>query len=172
MSSRAADLPRIGRGSGQPSRQQTGAGAGDRAVDGGQQAALALAGQGAGQFQVAPRRGVDLHDRALRHLARRIEPGHPAFLRQLDIVHQRAGRRDLRPAEIAEGVERSDPEKIEQALAAIFAIETTVGLDRQPAFPFAEQLEQVRLLDQPFRQHQFLRVEPLERRRQASRVTG
>ena len=60
------DRRRIGQRRRQAVRQQARAGAGDAAVDGRQQAALAAAGQGLGQFEIAPRRRVDLHDGAGR----------------------------------------------------------------------------------------------------------
>ena len=77
-SSRARDQRRVGRGPVQPRLQQARAAAGHRAVDGGEQRALAPAGEAAGQLQVAPRRRVDRHQPARRLAHRRPQQRQPA----------------------------------------------------------------------------------------------
>src|SRR5262249_20972317 len=90
----------------QPGRQQASAGAGARAVDGGEQRALALAGEAAQQLEIAAGGGVDLQHRALGEPARRRETRQLAGLGQLDVVDERAGGGELRARERAEAVER------------------------------------------------------------------
>ncbi len=102
------DLGYIGERRRQPRGQLTGAGGGDRAVDGRKQASLALAGQGPGQLEIAPRRRVDAHMRLGRRAGRRRESGELAFLRQLQISDERAGGRQFGARELTEAVERRD----------------------------------------------------------------
>ena len=77
--------------------QKPGAGAGQGLVDNAQKTVFSRPGERHRQFQVAPGRGVDLHHLALDHLPGRHEAGHPAFLRQFQVVHQGARRRQLGP---------------------------------------------------------------------------
>ncbi len=70
------------------------------------QAALALARQRLGQLEVAPGRGIDLQEGAGRASAAAGATPAACPLRQLDVIHERARRRDLGAREIAEGVER------------------------------------------------------------------
>ena len=72
---------------------------GHRAVDRGEQRALAPAAEAARQLQVPPRRRVDRHQPARRLARRRPEQRQPALLGQLEVVDDGAERRSLRPAE-------------------------------------------------------------------------
>ena len=71
--------------------------AGDRAVDRGEQRAVAPAGEAAGQLEVAPGRRVDLHQPAGALAHRRAQQRQPPALGQLEIVDDRAERRRPRP---------------------------------------------------------------------------
>ena len=164
------DVLRRGQRCRQPRRQQAGAGAGARAVDGGEQRALALAGQAAQQLEVAAGGGVDLHDRALGDAARGGEARQLAGLGQLDIVDQRAGGREFGAGEGAEAVERLHAvERLEPA-AAVLAVEAGRGQRRQRRLPVAEQLEMLRLLQQAIGQQQFARLEAGECSREIGRL--
>ena len=59
--------------------------------------ALAAAGEAARQLEVAPGRGVDLHQPAGALAHRRPQQRHPAALGQLEVVDDRAERRRARP---------------------------------------------------------------------------
>ena len=127
------------------------AGAGQGAVDRRQQAAAPFARQAHGQFEVAPRRRVDLHHRLGQHSLRRREIGCPARLGQRDIIDERPGRGDLGPAEIAEPVERSDPVEAFEPPPCRLAVEARVGERGQRRLPFGEQFEQRRPGQEPLR---------------------
>ena len=128
------------------------AGAGDAAVDGREQAALALAGEGLAEFEIAPRRRVDLQERARGELARWQQRRHLALLRQRDVIDERARSRQLGAAEIAEAVEHAYAVERLEPLAPVLAVEARIRERRERALPFAPQLEEVGTLDQPFGQ--------------------
>ncbi len=114
---------------------------GDGPVERRQEAAAALAREARRQFEIAPGRRVDLHDRPRRHPPRRFEMRRPALLGEADIIDERAGRGDFRPPEIAEAVERLDPIEGFEAPARPVAIEPGIGERRQGRLPKGEQLE-------------------------------
>src|SRR5215471_19315768 len=95
----------------------------DSPIDCRDKAAVAFAGQGGRQFEVAPRRCIDLHDRARYDPARRREMRRAIQLRQADIVDKRARRGDFRTAEIAEPVERADTVMALEPAARTLALE-------------------------------------------------
>ena len=156
-----------GRGVGQRRRELGGEQArprpGHRAVDGGEQAAAPVAGQGAGQLQVAAGRRVDLHDGAGAEPARRRQARHAALLRQLHIGDQRTGRRHLGAGELAVGVQRADAVEGEQPLPPVLAVEARSRLHGQAGLPFAPQLVEVGALAQLLGDQHLLRVEAAER---------
>ena len=88
-------------------RPEPRAGAGQGAVDGGEQRALALAGQGLRLSSRLRRVAASISIAAPRASApRRRQARQPALLGQLDVIDQRAGGGDLGAAEAAEAVER------------------------------------------------------------------
>src|SRR5205823_7082180 len=92
-------------------RQEARAGAGQGAVDRRQKTTAPLAREALGQFEVAARRGVDLHDRAGEDALRRHQIGRaallcPALLSEGDVIDERTRGGDLGAAELAEPVER------------------------------------------------------------------
>ena len=82
--------------------------AGHGAVDGGEQAAVARAAGPCASSRLRRVAASIAIDRARGHAAQRLQRRHAALLGQLDIIEQRAGRRELGAAEAAEGVERGD----------------------------------------------------------------
>jgi hypothetical protein len=156
----------IGERGRQPSGQQTRAGAGARAVDGGEQRALALAREAAQQLEVAAGGGVDLEHRALRQAARGGEARQLAGLGQLHIVDERAGSGELRAREGAEAVERLHAVERFEPAAAVLAVEARGRQRRQRRLPLAEQLEQLRLLHQAIGQQQLARLQAGKRSRE------
>ena len=103
------------------------AGPGQGAVDDRQEAAAPLARQALRQFEVAPRRRIDLHDRLRQDALRRLQIGAASLLGQCHVIDERTGGGDLRAAELAEPVERPDPVKIFKAPPRRFAVEARVG---------------------------------------------
>ena len=101
-----ADQPGVGRGRVQPDLDEPRAAAGHRAVDGGEERAVAAAREAAGQLEVAPGRGVDLHQAAGAFAHRRAQQRQAAALGQLEVVDDGAERADLGAAEGGEAVER------------------------------------------------------------------
>ncbi len=89
------------------------------AVDCGKQRPFAFARQTGKQFQVSPRRRVDFHQHARRPAAQGVQAGHLSFLRQIDIVQQRARRARFAFVERAERVQRLNVEKRLQPLFAV-----------------------------------------------------
>ena len=160
------DSHRIGQRRRQPRQQQPGAGAGNGAVDDTDQAALALAGERAGQLQVAASGAVDLHGSPGRQTTRRRESRQATLLRQLDVVDERAERRHFRRRERAEPVERLDAEHRLQPAAAGRLVETARRQRRQPSAPLGGAAGEWFLLQQPVRQQQLARIEPRQRRRE------
>ena len=146
-------------------RQQPGAGAGDAAVDRRQQASGMLARKGLGQFEIASCRRVDRHEGARGDVTRRLQGGQLALLGQIDVIDEDARRRDLRPAEGAEGVERLDAQHRLETPARVLAVEARIGQGRQAALPIGEQLEEFAALLQFLRQQDFARRQPCQRRR-------
>ncbi len=158
------DRLRIGQRPGQIGRQAPRAGPGHGPVDRGEQAAAPLARQRLDQFQIAPGRGIDLHDRADAQAARLAELGQFAALGQVDIFDEGAAGSAFRTAEGAEPVQRADAIELGQALAAGFAVEAGIGLRRQHGTPFGQQLEEFGLLQQPVAQQQLARLKPCQGR--------
>ena len=116
----------VGQGRRQPFAEQARAGAGHGAVDDGEQAALALAAEGAAELEVAAGGGVDFQDRAGADARELRQARHLALLGQLDIVEDAAGGGQLGAGEGAEGVERGDLVEILQAQARILAVEARI----------------------------------------------
>ena len=106
-----ADAGEVGRGGGQARFQQAGPAAADRAVDRGEERSLAAARQAAGQLEIAPGGGVDLHEAAGPLLHRRPQERQAAALGQLQIIDERAERRHLGPREAAEARQFAGPER-------------------------------------------------------------
>ena len=147
-------------------RQQAGAGAAHRAVDDREQAALAAAGEGFRKLEVAPGRGVDLHDRALAQPARPAEARQATLLGQLDIIDERAGRGHLGAPERAEGVEGLHAvERLEAAPGAL-AVEPAAGLGHEHALPLGEAVRELRPVEQAVGQQDLTGRETREGRRQ------
>ena len=105
-----ADAVRMGEGAGEPLGEEPRAARRHRAIDGGEQAACPLAGQGPGEFQVGAGRRIDGKRRAGGVAGGRVERRTAVDLRLLDVEERAAGRCDLGRAEGAEGVEGRDPE--------------------------------------------------------------
>ncbi len=133
------------------------AGSRDGPVDRRGEAALALAREGCRQFEIAPGRGVDLHDRGGHDLPRRLQVRRPALLGQPDVINEGAGGGELGAAKTAEPVERADPVEFLQTAARRLALEAGIGERRQGRLPFGEQLEQRRAGQQPLRQKELAR---------------
>ena len=95
----------IGR-AGQPAFEQPRAAAGQGAVHHCQQRIAAPAGKVAHQFEVAPGGGIYLHMAARFFLHRRGEQWHFSALGQLQIIDNRAHRRQLRPGKLAKTLKR------------------------------------------------------------------
>ena len=107
----------------QPPLQEARAPGGHGAVDAGEKRAVAPAGKAADDLETAPGRGVDLH-RATRRLAQgRPEERHRPGLGQVEIVDERAQRRDLAARRAAPGVGRLHPEQRQQAALPGLAVE-------------------------------------------------
>jgi hypothetical protein len=115
------------------------------------------------QLQVAAGGAVDLQHGAAGDSPGRFEARQLAGLRQLDIVDERTGGGQLGTGEGAEAVECLDAVERLQPAARVLAVEARGGQRRQDRFPFAEQLEQVRLLQQPVRQQQLAGIKAGER---------
>ena len=113
------DHMEVERGRGETAFEKPGAAGGDGTVDGGEERAVAAAGQGLGQFQVAAGCGVDLHRAAEGFADGRAEKRHPAALGEVEVVDEGAHRGDLGPVEAAEGVEGGDGEEVAEALLGI-----------------------------------------------------
>ena len=109
--------------------QEPRAGAGQRAVDRREQAALALARQASAVSSRLRRvAGVDLHHRAgaTRRGAARAAAAVPCWV-SATIIDEGAGGGDLGPAESAEPVERLDAVELRAGGAAGLAVEARVG---------------------------------------------
>ncbi len=112
------DRDRIAQGARQPGRQLARAGAGRRAIDGKQQAALPLARERAQQLQAGAACGIDDETVGGPRAARGTQARHLADLRQLHVLEQRADGRQLGARELAEGLQIGDAQpRLEQALA-------------------------------------------------------
>ena len=146
--------------------QQPRAGRSDGAVDRRQQAAAALARRIGDQFEIAPGRRVDLHDRARHHPARRFEVWRPALLGQADVIDERAGGGDLGPAEIAEPVECCDPVELLEPPAGHAALEAGIGQRGQNRLPFGQELVERRAGQHPLGQQDLAGCEAGEVARQ------
>ncbi len=149
------DRSRLGQWRRQVIGEEAGAGPGHRMVDRREQAPLALAGEGRHEFEIAPRRRIDLHDRCRHDLPGRFEMRRPSLLGQPDVIHEGAGSGELGAAKTAEPVERADPVEFLQAAARRLALEAGIGQRRQGRLPFGQHLEQRRAGQQPLR-HQDL----------------
>ena len=90
--------------------QQPSANGRHRAVDGVEQAAGALAGEGSGEFEIGACRRIDGQRRPARLPRRRRQSGPRADLRALDIEQGRAGGGEFGPPELPEPVEGRDAE--------------------------------------------------------------
>ena len=99
----------VGKRRADPRCQQAPPGGADRHVDGSQQAAAGLAGQGAGDFQRPAGGLVDFHVACLGHRLDRAQPRHIAFLRQLDIAEKRAGGGQHGARELAISIKTGNP---------------------------------------------------------------
>ncbi len=102
------DAGQVGERPGQMLGQEARAVRRHRAVDGGEQAPRPLAGEGARQFEVGPRGGIDGERRAGLLAARHGERRAGGELGAGDVEEARSRRRDLRAAEPAEPVEGRD----------------------------------------------------------------
>ena len=156
------DRAGVGERGRQALRQQPAARRGDGAVDDAEQAALAFAGQGAGELQVAPRRRVDRHHPGGVEAPRRLQPRQLALLRELDVLDQRPAGGELGAAEAAEGVEGGDAEGGLEAPLPAAAVEAAGGLRSQDILAVAEQLEEFRLLEQAVGDQQLGRFQARE----------
>src|SRR6516162_3944327 len=114
---------------------------GDGAVNRGDKAPLALAGQCRNQLEVPPRRRIDLHDRARYHPPWRLEMWRAIQLGQPDIVDEGSGRSHFRAAEIAKPVEGADTIEILKAVARALALEACTGERCQSRLPLGKELE-------------------------------
>ena len=103
------------------------AGAGQGAIDRRQKTAAPLAREALGQFEVAPRRGVDLHDRAGENALRWHQIGGAALLCQRDVIDERAGGGDLGPSELAEPVERLNAIEVFKPPPRRLAVKPRIG---------------------------------------------
>ena len=116
--------PRLDRGQvhqrgGQVLPQQPRARARDRPVDRAEQAARARAARGGDDFQAFPRRRVDRDMRAARLAQRRREEGQCPLARMVEIGDEPAHGGEFAAAELAEAVQRRDPEQaLERVLRA------------------------------------------------------
>src|SRR5579875_3049734 len=128
-----------------------------RAVDRRQQAALALPGERRHEFEIAPRRGVDLHDRTRHDAARRLEIGRRILLGQGEIVDQRPGGGQFGAPEGPEAVEGADLIEAFEAAAPGLAVKAGVGQRRQRPLPLAPQLAQGRPRQQALGQQDLAR---------------
>ena len=151
---------RIGQRRRDAGRQEAAPRPGDRAVHGPEQAALAAAGQRLDEFEVAPRGGVDLHDRAGGQTAQRRQARQAALLGQLDVVDQGAGSGQLATGEIAEGLEGLDLKHLLEAAPRVDAVETCGGQGRKRGLPLAQHLEQLRPLQKALGQQQLAWLKP------------
>ena len=151
------DLGPVGQGRGDALGQQARARAGQGAVDGGEQAAIAPPVEALHQLEVAARRRVDLH-RAVGPLAARRHQGRAlAGLGQLDIVEQRAAGCHLGAREGTETVEHGDVERRLQPLAGVVAVEPRRGQRRQDGVPFLQRRLERLARQQPIGHQQFAR---------------
>jgi hypothetical protein len=167
------DRRRLGQGCREMLGQEPSAGRGPGTVDRRQQAAAALARRSRRKLEVAPRRGVDLHDRARSLAARRFEMRRRRLLGQADVIDQGAGRRDLGAAEIAKAVKCLDPVKAFETPARRVAVKARIGQRRQRRLPFGEQIAQGRTRQQPLGQQYLTRHQPCEiTRERALRARG
>ena len=110
-----ADGRRVGQRGRQARGEQPPAAGGARAVDRVEQAAAAPAVEGAHQFEVAPRRRVDGHGRAVGLAARRGQARLAPFLCDLEIVDERAGGGGLGARKGSERLQRRDAPRLAQA---------------------------------------------------------
>ena len=125
------DGGKVARGAGKAAFEQPRAAGGDGAVDGMQQRSCAAAGQGVGQFEVAPRGGVDL-DGAVGGLAHGFaQQGQFPLLGDVEVIDDRAHDRNLGTGEAAEGVERGDAEQPAQPVRGAGAVEGSARQRRQ-----------------------------------------
>ena len=161
-----ADGGGIGERRRQPRAQEAGAGAGDRPVDDGEEAAYGAPIQRDCEFQVAAGRGVDRHGLALGCRAEPAEPGKLALLGQAQIGEDGTGRRLLGAGEIAEAVEGGEAVQFGERPFARGAVEQRLRLRREDALPLGEELEERRRLEQGLRRQQLAGLQPGERRRQ------
>ena len=150
----------IGQRRGQAAAQQARAAGGDGAVDLRQQRAAARTRQGLGQFQVAPRGGVDAHE------VRRADPRDPlqrhlrALLGQFQIGDQRPRRRQFGAGETAEPVQRLDIVMGLEGALAIGGIEARSRQRRQRRAQAFEQRGEVLLRQQGIGHQQFAGRQP------------
>jgi hypothetical protein len=129
----------------------------DGAVDGRQQASLALPGEAPHQLEVAPSRRVNLHDRAGHDAPWRFEICRLPLLGQADVINECAPRRELGAAEIAEPVERAHSVELLEPPAARVALEAWVRQRGQDRLPLDQQFEQCRAGQQPLGQQNLAR---------------
>ena len=168
----AGDGVRVGQRRGQALGQQPAAGAGHRAVDRAQEAALAAAGERLDQLEVAPGGGVDLQDSARGQPRGGRQARQAALLGQFDIFDDRAGGGHLGAGEEAEGVQGLDAVERLETAAGVVAVEARRGQRAQDRLPFGEDLEQGLVLQQGLGQQQFARAKPTQGGRQIGRRQG
>ena len=123
-----------------------------------------------GQFEIAPRRRVDLHDRAGGEPARRLQQRQRALLGQRDVIDERAGGGELGAAEAAEPVERARRRRTPaRRRRAVSLSKRGLGSGVSAGLPLGEQLEERRARQQPLRQQDLAGHQPRQRRRRAPR---
>ena len=108
-------------------RQQPRPAAGDGAIDRVEQTALARALRGLGQLQALARGGVDRHRLGCVRDARRAQKRQRSLGGVIQIRDQPARRREARPAELAEAIERSHAVQIFDPPFRCPAVEVTLG---------------------------------------------
>ena len=140
--------------------QQAGAGTGQSAVDGGQQAAVAPPIEAFHQLEITPRRRVDLHRAVGALAARRHQRRALAGLGQFHIVEQRPAGRDFGARKGTEALKCSDVEGLEQPLAGIVAVEPRRRQRRQNGVPFLQHCLERFARQQAVRNQQFARRQP------------
>ena len=139
----------------QPVGQKTGTGAGNRAVNGGQKTAVAVAAKGAGKLQIAPCCRINFHCRAGSLTLRHAKPRHPAFLGQVEIVNQRPGGRDFSPGEVTESIQRPDIEAFQHPSFGPGAVKTGTGQRAQNIVAVIHDITQLFAPVKPVRYDQF-----------------
>ncbi len=151
---------RIGERRLQAHGQQACPGAGQGQINGGEQRAIAAAGQGFDQFQIAPRGGINRHQAGGCLAQRRAQAGQFAALGQFNIIQQGARCRAFRTCEGAEGIQCCNAEGGFEPAFAIAGIKARPGQRRQRHLDAIQRSPQGRLRQQAIRQQQFTRAQP------------